>query len=80
MVLSQNSSYSMDSTPSENIPTSPSENETRTYTSLLYQIKTPEIPQPCKGELDDLALNGRIPGKRARGAQRFIFINNFKHL
>ena len=33
-----------------------------------------------KGKLEDLALSGRIPGKRARGAQRFTFINNFKHL
>ena len=27
-----------------------------------------------------ILLSGRIPGKRARGAQRFTFINNFKHL
>jgi len=33
-----------------------------------------------KGVLEDLALSGRIPGKRARGAQRFTFINNFKGL
>jgi len=33
-----------------------------------------------KGELEDLALSGRIPGKRARGAQRFTFINNVKRL
>ena len=33
-----------------------------------------------KGELEDLALSGRIPGKCARGAQRFTFINNFKGL
>ena len=33
-----------------------------------------------KGELEDLTLSGRIPGKRARGAQRFTFFNNFKHL
>jgi len=33
-----------------------------------------------KGELEDLALSGRIPGKRARGAQRFTFIHNFKSL
>jgi len=33
-----------------------------------------------KGEFADLALSGRIPGKRARGAQRFTFIHNFKGL
>ena len=33
-----------------------------------------------KGELEDIALKGRIPGKRARGARRFTFVNNFKHL
>jgi len=27
-------------------------------------------------ELEDLAQSGRIPGKRARGAQRFTFITN----
>jgi len=34
----------------------------------------------CKGELEDLALSGRMPGKRARGAQCFTFIRNFKGL
>ena len=33
-----------------------------------------------RGKLEDLALSGRIPGKRARGAHCFTFINNFKHL
>jgi len=33
-----------------------------------------------KGELEDLALSGRITGKRARSAQRFTFINSFKGL
>jgi len=32
-----------------------------------------------KGELEDLALSGRIPGKHA-SAQRFTFIHNFKGL
>ena len=34
----------------------------------------------CKGKLEDLTLSGGIPGKHARGAQHFTFINNFKHL
>ena len=33
-----------------------------------------------KGEFKDLALSGRIHGKRAKSAQRFTSINNFKHL
>jgi len=33
-----------------------------------------------KGELEDLSLRVRILEKRARGAQRFTFINNFKCL
>ena len=33
-----------------------------------------------KGELEDLALSGRIRGKRAKGAQRFTFIHNFEGL
>ena len=33
-----------------------------------------------KGELEDLALSYIIPGKRARGTQRFTSVNNFKRL
>jgi len=33
-----------------------------------------------KGELEDLALSGRIPRKCARRAQRFTFINDFERL
>ena len=33
-----------------------------------------------KGELEDLALSSRIPGKRASGVQRFTFIHNFEGL
>ena len=34
----------------------------------------------CKAELELFGPSGSIPGKHARSAQRFTFINNFKHL
>jgi len=33
-----------------------------------------------KGELEDLALSGRIPGKRVSDAQRFTSINNLRFM
>ena len=50
---------------------------------MLYRTKAAQIFGPCitrKGELEYLALNGRIPGKRARGAQHFTFNHNLKGL
>ena len=41
----------------------------RLLTFLRYTIR--------KGALEDLAISSRIPGKRARDAQRFTFINTF---
>jgi len=52
-------------------------------TALLYRTKNSSYFWSHvirKGELEDLALTGRIPGKCARDAQHFTFINNFKLL
>ena len=31
-----------------------------------------------KGELEDLTLSGNIPGKKSRGGQRLLFLNQIK--